>query len=91
VTLSTRTREAAPAGGPRPVENYILKKARTLAESLPAGAVKERLAAAALAYEEVLADPEAGPHEVDPAEEELLELLEEATQAAETAEARSEP
>jgi molecular chaperone DnaK len=91
VTLSTRTREATPAGAARPVENYILKKARTLAESLPAGAIKQRLAAAALAYEEILADPEADPGDVDPAEEELLELLEEAAQDAEASEAKVEP
>jgi len=79
VTLSTRRREAAPgAGSARPVENYILRKARILAESLPAGKLRERLAAAAQVYEAVLADPEADPDEVDPAEEDLLELLEEA-------------
>ena len=87
VTLSTRTRareETASASAARPVENYILRKARTLAESLPAGEIRERLAAAAQIYEEVLADPDAGLDDVDPAEEELLELLEEAAEAAET-------
>jgi molecular chaperone DnaK len=83
VTLSSRTREALPEApaAARPVENYILRKARALAESLPAGDERERLAAAARAYEEVLADPEADPDDVDPAEEELLELLEEAEEA----------
>jgi molecular chaperone DnaK len=89
VTLSTRTREAtAPsAGGARPVENYILRKARALADRLPEGDRKERLAVAAQVYEEILADPETDPDDVDPAEEDLLELLEE----AEMAEAPVEP
>ena len=84
VTLSTRTRESAPDAGTAAgaVENYILRKARTLAASLPAGELRERLAAAAESYQEVLADAEAGPTEVDPAEEELLELLQEAEEAA---------
>src|SRR6185295_5438576 len=70
VTLSSRTRETAQAGTAGPIENYILRKARTLAGSLPEGNLKERLAAAAAAYEGALADPEAGPGRVDPAEEE---------------------
>ncbi|MBW8878471.1 MAG: Hsp70 family protein [Acidobacteria bacterium] len=86
VTLSTRMREPAPAavaaGTAGAVENYILRKARALTASLPAGELRERLAAAAESYEEVLADAEAGPTEVDPAEEELLELLQEAEEAA---------
>lgn len=82
VTLSTRRREPEPAGGAGAVENYILRKARVLAGALPPGELKERLAAAAVSYEEVLAAPEACPDDVDPAEEELLELLEEAEEAA---------
>jgi molecular chaperone DnaK len=81
VTLSSRTREPAQAGTGGPVENYILRKARALAESLPQGELRERLAAAAEAYEGVLADAEAHPGGVDPAEEELLDLLEEAEEA----------
>jgi molecular chaperone DnaK len=83
VTLSTRTRGAsAGGGGARPVENYILRKARALADSLPEGEQKERLAAAAQIYEDILADPMADPDDVDPAEEDLLELLEEVEMAA---------
>ncbi len=85
VTLSTRRREAAPTGSPGApgaVENYILRKARVLVAGLPPGELKERLAAAAESYEEILAVPEASPDDVDPAEEELLELLEEAEEAA---------
>jgi molecular chaperone DnaK len=84
VTLSTRRREAASAGAIGPagaVENYILRKARVLAAGLPPGELRERLAAAAASYEEALADAEASPGDVDPAEEELLELLEEAEEA----------
>ncbi|HYX24793.1 MAG TPA: Hsp70 family protein, partial [Thermoanaerobaculia bacterium] len=84
VTLSTRTREtaAADAGSAGAVENYILRKARAVAASLPAGELRESLAAAADSYGEVLADAEAGPGDVDPAEERLLELLEGAEEAA---------
>src|SRR5436305_10351 len=84
VTLSTRTREtaAADAGSAGAVENYILRQARAVAASLPAGELRESLAAAADSYGEVLADAEAGPGDVDPAEERLLELLEEAEEAA---------
>ncbi len=81
VTLSTRMREPAQAGAAGAVENYILRKARTLAASHPEGALKERLDAAAGAYEEVLADPDADPAAVDRAEEELLEVLNEAEEA----------
>ena len=107
VTLSTHTRETAAVGagspgnpsGARPVENYILRKARALAENLPEGDRKERLAVAAQIYEEILADPEADPDDVDPAEEDLLELLEEAEaemaemagESQEAQEARVEP
>jgi molecular chaperone DnaK len=82
VTLSTRTREEAQAGAAGPVENYILRKARALAASHPEGAFRERLGAAAGAYEEILADPAADPGAVDRAEEELLEVLNEAEEAA---------
>src|SRR6185312_16220889 len=84
VTLSTRRREpaAVTSGAAGAVENYILRKARVLAAGLPPGELKERLAAAAEAYEEILAAPEASPDDVDPAEEELLELLEEAEEVA---------
>jgi molecular chaperone DnaK len=82
VTLSSRTRETAQAAATGPVENYILRKARTLAESLPAGELRERLAAATEVYEGVLASAEANPGAVDPAEEDLLDLLEEAEEAA---------
>jgi molecular chaperone DnaK len=78
VTLSTRRREEEQAGATGPVENYILRKARMLAERHPNEALKERLGVAAGAYEEILADPEADPGAVDRAEEELLDLLEEA-------------
>jgi molecular chaperone DnaK len=84
VTLSTRRRElaAGTSGAAGAVENYILRKARALAAGLAPGELKERLAAAAVSYEEILAAPEACPDDVDPAEEELLELLEEAEEAA---------
>ena len=84
VTLSTRRREPAAVtfGAAGAVENYILRKARVLAAGLPPGELKERLAVAAEAYEEILAAPEASPDDVDPAEEELLELLEEAEEVA---------
>jgi len=84
VTLSTRRREPADAGAAGPVENYILRKARTLAASQPSpldGGLRERLAAAAQGYEDVLADPDADPGAVDRAEEELLELLDHAEEA----------
>ena len=80
VTLDTRTRgesEAAPAGL-RPVDNYILRKARMLAETLPAGSRQDRLREAAAAYEAALARESEEPHELDRVESELLELLEEA-------------
>jgi len=84
VTLSTRTRQEAEAGAAGPVENYILRKARALVASrqntLESG-LRERLGAAADAYAETLDDPEAGPAAVDRAEEELLELLDEAEEA----------
>jgi molecular chaperone DnaK len=88
VTLSTRKRELAVAGAAGTsgsagaVENYILRKARVLAAGLPPGELRERLAAAAESYEEALADTEASPDDVDPAEEDLLEVLEEAEGAA---------
>ncbi len=89
VTLSTRSREATvQSAGTRPVENYILRKARALADRLPEGDRKERLVVAAQVYEEILADPEADPDDVDPAEEDLLELLEEAETAEEVGEAQ---
>jgi molecular chaperone DnaK len=78
VTLSTRLHEAAPAAGPRPVDNYILRKARKMAEDLPAGPPAERLRAAAAAYEVALAQENGDPHELDRVEAELLESLEEA-------------
>jgi molecular chaperone DnaK len=81
VTLSTRAREEASAGPAGPVENYILRKARALAASSPESALRERLGAAAGAYEEILADPGADPGAVDLAEEELLEVLNEAEEA----------
>ncbi len=81
VTLSTRTREQVQAGTAGPVENYILRKARALAASSPESALRERLGAAAGAYEELLADPAADPGAVDRAEEELLEVLNEAEEA----------
>ncbi|MFY9821323.1 MAG: Hsp70 family protein [Thermoanaerobaculia bacterium] len=87
VTLSTRRREPASAGptGAGAVENYILRKARVLAAGLPPGELRERLSAAAESYEEALTVAEASPGNpgtIDPAEEELLELLEEAEEAA---------
>ena len=65
---------AGTAGTAGAVENYILRKARVVAGALPPGELKERLAAAAVSYEEALAAAEASPEDVDPAEEELLEL-----------------
>ncbi|HEX4963580.1 MAG TPA: Hsp70 family protein [Thermoanaerobaculia bacterium] len=85
VTLSTRTRETAQAASAGPVENYILRKARALAEGLAEGGLKERLTVAAAAYEEILAGAEGDPgkaEDVDLAEEDLLEVLEEAEEAA---------
>jgi molecular chaperone DnaK len=81
VTLSSRTREQADAGAAGPVENYILRKARVLAASHASHPSRERLIAAADAYEEVLANLEADPDEIDRVEEELLELLDEAEEA----------
>jgi molecular chaperone DnaK len=89
VTLSTRARQPAEAEAAGPVENYILRKARALAENAESsiggiggiGSLQERLAAAAAAYEEILADLEADPADVDRAEEELLDLLAEAEEA----------
>jgi len=90
VTLSTRRREEAdtgPAVGSvaGPVENYILRKARMLAERAsnpPDAALRERLQAAAEAYEQLLAASDADPDDVDAAEEELLEVLNAAEEAA---------
>jgi molecular chaperone DnaK len=82
VTLSTRAREEGKAPAAGPVENYILRKAHALAAELPDGDLKRRLGAAAAAYGVALADPEAAAAEVDRAEEELLELLDEAEAAA---------
>ncbi|HEY2737514.1 MAG TPA: Hsp70 family protein [Thermoanaerobaculia bacterium] len=79
VTLSTRARQTAePAEAP--VENYILRKARALAAQ-GTGGLQERLGSAATAYEEILADLEADPADVDRAEEALLEVLAEAEEA----------
>lgn len=80
VTLSTRTRgeSAAAPAGLRPVDNYILRKARMLAESLPAGPRQDRMREAAAAYEAALARETDDPRELDRVENELLELLEEA-------------
>jgi molecular chaperone DnaK len=80
VTLSTRGlgEDAVMAAGPRPVDNYILRKARRMAESLPDGPLSERLLAAAAAYETGLAEEAEGSHELDRVENELLERLHEA-------------
>ena len=83
VTLSTRAQgeiaAAVPAGaGPRPVDNYILRKARMLAGTLPAGPRQDRMLAAAAAYEAALGRETEDPHELDRVENDLLELLEEA-------------
>ena len=82
VTLSTRTRgeSAAAPAGLRPVDNYILRKARMLADSLPAGPRQDRMREAAAAYEAALGRETEDPHELDRVENELLELLEEATE-----------
>jgi molecular chaperone DnaK len=82
VTLSTRRREPEQPETAGPVENYILRKARALAGSHPESGLRERLGAAAGAYEEVLADPEADPERIDEAEETLLELLDEVEEEA---------
>ncbi len=85
VTLSTRTRtraHEAHAPGARPVENYILRKARALAVDLPEGDFKARFEAATSAYGDSLANPEGDPEALDRAEEELLELLEQAEESA---------
>ena len=81
VTLSTRKREPAEAmdAAAGPVENYILRKARKLAESHPDNDLRARLLAATEAYGRLLAasglDPAVEPDDVDAAEEELLEVL----------------
>jgi len=81
VTLSTRARQMAePAEAAGPVENYILRKARALAAQ-GAGGLQDRLGSAAAAYEEILADLEADPADIDRAEEALLEVLAEAEEA----------
>ncbi len=81
VTLSTRARQTAePAEAAGPVENYILRKARALAAQ-GTGGLQERLGSAAASYEEILADLEADPADVDRAEEALLEVLAEAEEA----------
>ncbi len=83
VTLSTRTRGQDPdAPGDRPVENYILRKARALAAEMPEGDFKERIEAAASAYGDCLEDPQSDPEALDRVEEELLELLEQAEEGA---------
>ena len=78
VTLSTRSRPAdeGAAAAARPVENYILRKARVLAGGLAEGDLRARLEAAAAAYGAALAVGEADPVALDAAEEELLELVE---------------
>lgn len=83
VTLDTRTRGETAAvlsagAGPRPVDNYILRKARMLAGTLPAGPRQERMWEAAAAYEAALGRETEDPHELDRVENDLLELLEEA-------------
>jgi molecular chaperone DnaK len=80
VTLFTRTRgeSAAAPAGLRPVDNYILRKAHMLAETLPAGQRQERMREAAAAYEAALVREMEDPHQLDRVETELLELLEEA-------------
>ncbi|HYU31379.1 MAG TPA: Hsp70 family protein [Thermoanaerobaculia bacterium] len=82
VTLSTRMREQEQAGAAAgAVENYILRKARTLAARIPEGEIRERLGAAAGAYERALAALQADPTAIDRAEEDLLEVLNEAEEA----------
>jgi molecular chaperone DnaK len=83
VTMSTRQHgeSALAEAGPRPVDNYILRKARRLAEALPAGPLSERLLSAAAAYEAALARETEDPHELDRVENELLERLDEAEEA----------
>ncbi len=79
VTLSTRRKEVPEiTSGPRPVDNYILRKARKMAEDLPESPLSERLRAAAGAYEAALAEEAGDPGELDRVESEMLELLDEA-------------
>jgi molecular chaperone DnaK len=80
VTLSTRQREPETGGRDerRAVDNYILRKARTLAASLPAGELADRLRAAAAAYEAALQTEPESPETLDDVEGDLLDLLEEA-------------
>ena len=77
VTLSTRLEgeSAAAPAGPQPVDNYILRKARRLAETLSPGPRQERLLAAASAYEDALAREADPAGDLDRVEEDLLELL----------------
>lgn len=79
VTLSTRSRgeSAAPAPGLRPVDNYILRKARALAGTLPDGQRQDRVREAAAAYEMALGRGAEDPDELDRVEVALLEVLEE--------------
>ncbi len=81
VTLDTRSRAQSvvseAAGG---VDNYMIRKARKLAAALPEGDLKQRLEAAAAAYEAVLATA-ADTGEVDRIEDDLLERLDEAEEA----------
>ncbi len=91
VTLDTRMRpsegegvadppegEQAAAGG---VDNYMIRKARQLGSRLPEGEPRQRLYAAAAAYEAALAADAADPDEVDRTEDDLLERLDEAEEA----------
>jgi molecular chaperone DnaK len=80
VILSTRLggESAEALAGPRPVDNYILRKARRLAGTLPPGPRQENLLAAAAAYEGALAGEADEAGSLDQVEEELLELLAEA-------------
>jgi molecular chaperone DnaK len=79
VTLSTRQLTTEPAaGGERAVDNYILRKARALAESLPEGDTRRRLEGVAAAYAAALERESEEAAELDRSEDELLALLDSA-------------
>ena len=88
VTLDSRARrveatlaEAAAGVDSSGVDNYMIRKARKLAESLPEDDLRRRLLAAASAYAAILASDSAEAGEVDELEDDLLECLDQTEEA----------
>ena len=86
VTLETRSGNAADAvdDASDELDNYMLRKARSLAGSVSDPEQRRRLEEAAQAYAEILADGSADPGEVDLREDALLDLLDEVESATTT-------